>query len=159
MVQTARFEQTRVSYFSTTSWLGSTVGDIGWNSLSIRDDEVVHFDGTSKGKQEAEHASRISSGEAREARVELRIEYIPHVGQLSKLLPICVTVTRDGYTISCEELGLHASATSFDEVVEEFSEVFQEQSDFYLSVPDDKLSPRAATIRHNFQAVRPKQGK
>jgi hypothetical protein len=159
MVQTAAKGQARVNFSGSASWLVPDIGENGWNSLSVQDTEIVSFKATPDGAAGFEQASQTSSKEALEAQVKLDIGYVQGVGRLLRSFPIRVSVSRDGYTISSEELSLHAAGDNLNEVWEEFAEIFKEQADFYHSVPPEALSERAIAIRNNFRELLPKQGK
>jgi hypothetical protein len=103
----------------------------------------------------AQTFTRVESEEAICFKLRFVVSNLQGIGRLSKPIPIDLTVESTGQSLSCEELAVFASGANTQEVFEEFVTLFQEQYEHYTTLPEDRLSPRAAAIKRNFLAVLP----
>jgi hypothetical protein len=99
--------------------------------------------------------TEIESKEAICIKVKLHLSDLPGIGRLLKPIPIELTIEPGNISLTCEELAIYANGKTTPQVLEEFATLFNEQYEYFTSLPTDRLSPRAAAIKRNFLAAFP----
>jgi len=111
---------------------------------------VVHYDTVVE-----QSGTVVESNEPVCLKTKVFLTDVRGVDPLLKPIPVEVTVERGNLSLRCEELAIFATGKTTEQVMDEFSTLFQEQYEHYTSLPKDKLSERAAAIRDNFLTVLP----